>query len=310
MTDESQVVLSEALQRIKNLVNQEKWLDAHRSCLEILRFDPENLKIIRLKNKIERQVKKINIRAIKEDIRNIHPLWKEKKYEELMEHLKELEPYRNEYQPLNTFIKKVQKAYLAEAHEQQKEYYGNELQRIDRLTKEKKFQEAIRATQRLRIIRKNDNELKRKVKQIKNLWIDNELKGNEKLLSSEKYEDALMKAQEIRKIDSSSQKVERLIKTMKKKYQNHKIMEKRDFIYKGLEKARTLLQLKKYDKAMQATQEILDIDPENKKAQYMFAKSKRKLAKSTDIELRKQMKKAQKSMKAKQKEDKTKYIRI
>ena len=310
MADESQVVLSEAFQRIKNLMSQEKWLDAHRACLEILRFDPENLKIIRLKNKVERQVKKVNIKAIKEDLKSIQPLWKEKKYDALLEHLKELEPYRNEYKPLDTFIKKVQKAYLAKVGEQQKEHYGSELERIDQLMKVEKYQEAIRAAQKLRIARKNDTELKRKVQHIKDAWVNREIRLNDQLLKSEKYEEALMKAQEIKKIDSNSQKLNGLVAAIKKKYQRHKVMEKRDFIYKGLEKARTLLQLKKYGKAMQATQEILDIDPENKKAQYMFTKAKRKYAKSTDNELRKQMKKSHKSMKEMYKKEKSKFTRI
>lgn len=310
MADESQIVLSEALQRIKNLMSQEKWLDAHRACLEILRFDPENLKIIRLKNKVERQVKKVNIKAIKEDLKSIQPLWKERKYDELLEHLKELEPYRNEYKPLNEFIKKVQKAYIGKVGEQRKEYYGSELKRIDQLIKDQKYQEAIRSAQKLRIAKSSDNELKRKIKHIKDAWIDYELKSNDQLLKSEKYEDALMKIQEIKKIDPKSQKIEGLMSTIKKKYQRYKIMEKRDFIYKGLEKTGTLLQLKKYGKAMQAAQEVLDIDPENKKAQYMFVKAKRKFAKSTDSELRKQMKKSHKTMKEMYKKDKSKYTRI
>lgn len=310
MADESQIVLSEAIQRIKNLMSQEKWLDAHRACLEILRFDPENLKIIRLKNKVEKQVKKINIRAIKEDIKNIQPLWKEKKYGELLEHLKELEPYRDEYKPLDRFIKKVQKAYLSEATDNQKEYYEAELKRIEQLAADKKFQEAIRAAQKLRIARKKDNQLKQKVQRIKDLWVEQELKANETLFKSEKYEDALLKAQEIKKIDLSSQKIEGVINSLKKKYQQYKVMEKRDFIYKGLEKAQTLLQLKKYDKAMQVAQEILGVDPENKKAQYLFSKAKRKLAKSTNSELRKQMKKSQKNMKEKYKKDKNEFIKI
>lgn len=308
--DESQVVLAEALQRIKNLMSQEKWLDAHRACLEILRFDPDNLKIIRLKNKIEREVKKINIKAIKDDLKKIKPLFQEKRFDELLNHLKELEPYRHDYRPLDAFIRKVQKAYIAEVGEQRKENYEDEMKRIDIFIEQQKYQDAIRAAQRLRIAKVNESEVKKKVERIKREWVDHEMQQNEKLFSSEKYEEALMKAQEIKKIDPDSTKLNRFIEGMKKKYQQYKVMEKRDFIYKGLEKARTLLQLKKYDKAMRAAKEILDIDPENKKAQYMFAKAKRKAAKSTDKELSKQMKKAHKNMKEDYKKDKTKFTRI
>ncbi|MBU0668309.1 hypothetical protein KJ835_04275, partial [Patescibacteria group bacterium] len=150
--DEEQIIISEAFHQIKDLMKKEKWADAHRACLEILRFDPENLKIIRLKGIIERKVKKINIKAIKEDLKNIRSLWKEKKYTELLQHLKELAPYQNDYYPLKRFMRKVEIEYLAQTREQTKEENAADMAKINELLKDHKYQETIRIAQKLRVL--------------------------------------------------------------------------------------------------------------------------------------------------------------
>lgn len=308
--DENKAILQEATQRIKNLIQEEKWLEAHRACLEILRFDPENLKIIRLKNKIESEVKKVNKRAIKEDLKKLKPLWEEGKFEELMKHLKALRPYRKDYKALNKFIEKVEKAYTQKIAENRKVYYEEEMKNIKQLMGQHEYQEAIRAAQKLRITKVHEKEVKKLILEIKNRWISHEIEANKKLLQSDKYEDALLKAQQIKKIDPESERIQKLIKSTKKKYQHHKVVEKRDFIYKGLEKTRTLMQLKKFDKALQAASEVLDADPENKKAQYMFTVAKRKALKSDSKLLHRQMKKAHKDMEEKYKKNKSRFIKI
>lgn len=308
--NDSTTILKEAIQRIKNLIQSEKWREAHRACLEILRYDPENLQIIRLKNKIEKAVQRVNKRAIKEDIQKLQPLWKEKNFDKLLAHLKELRPYRSQHKTLDKFITKVDKAYAKAYAEDQKEYFDAEMEGIQKLLSEKKYQEAILAAQKLRITRYHEKDVKKLILKIKNEWIAHEIGSNKKLLESDKYEDALLKAQQIKKIDPESEKIKNLIKSTKSKYQRHKVVEQRDFIYKGLEKTRTLMQLKKFDKALQAASEILEVDPENKKAQYMFGVAKRKALKSDNKALRKQMKKAKKQMKEEYKKDKSKFIKI
>jgi hypothetical protein len=93
---EKKGTLKGAYDKIKTLMEEERWQEAHRACIELLRFDPDNIKTIRLKNKIEKNVKNINVKAIEDDLESLKPLWKEKKYKEILEHLKGLEPYIND----------------------------------------------------------------------------------------------------------------------------------------------------------------------------------------------------------------------
>ena len=45
----SQLSLREAVEQIKLLIDEEKLQEAYRACLEILRYDPENIHVIHLK---------------------------------------------------------------------------------------------------------------------------------------------------------------------------------------------------------------------------------------------------------------------
>jgi hypothetical protein len=134
------VSLDEAIKTIKQLMKEEKWLEAHRACLEVLRFDPENLKIIHLKMKIEEKVKKINKNAIKNDIKKLQPLWPQHKYEELLMNLKKLEPYLPDYPALKPLILKATKKYEEQLRGRQQDTYQSETKRIGELMKINNYQ--------------------------------------------------------------------------------------------------------------------------------------------------------------------------
>lgn len=308
--EELKNILKDAYGKIQTLIIEEKWIEAHRACLEILRFDPDNLKFIRLKNRIEKEVKKINIKAIKTDLDKLQPLWREKKYEELLEHLKQLEPYINDYPPLKDIILKAQNEYKNFVLNDQKKYFKVEMARIEQLLNQKEFQECIRAAQKLRILKYHEGAVKDLLKKIRTAWVDDELLKNKALLASSNYEDILIFLQGLYRMDSKSVKVNNLMNSVKKKYNRFKIEKKRDFIYEGEEKLRTLVILKKFDKAAQAAQEILNIDPYNKTVKNIYIKSIRRETKKIDKELIKQMKKAQKMMKDEYKNNKKNFVRI
>jgi len=308
--EEAKQILQEAMDRINALIIQEKWQEAHRACLEILRFDPENIKIIRLKNRIEKNVKIVNQKAIKQDLDNLKPLWQEKKYEELLKHLKKLEPYIIDYPPLENIILKARNLYKVQVGEHQKEYVQQELAEIKKLNSSGNFPEAIRRAEKLRTLALNESEIKKLITDIRLRWIDGEISNNKSLLESEKFEDILIFCQGLYRIDSKSAKVKKLMDDKKTQYQNYKIQQKRDIIYKVIEQVKTLYQLKKYTACMDMAQEIIDIDSTNKEALSFFRKAKKHAEKLRDRELQKQMKALSKQEKEEYKKNKKAYIKI
>jgi len=192
------IFLKEAMERIKNLMAQEKWAEAHRACLEILRFDPENLQIIRLAGKIEKIVKNLNIKSIKSDIKSLDPLWSEGRYEELLENLKHLEPYIKEYPPLKQLILKAQEGYRKKVVQEQDGYYQEEKKKLEEMIREKKFQDALRDAEKLRLLNLHESELRSITERIKKQWLEDEISQNKILLEGEKYEEILLFLQHLK----------------------------------------------------------------------------------------------------------------
>lgn len=308
--DESKVILKNAIGKIKNLMAQNKYVNAHKACLEILRFDPENIQVIKLKNKIEAAVKKHNIDALKEDIANLKPLLAQKKFEELLAHLKQLEPYINQYPPLKLFIIKAQKAYRKDITVKQKKYFDQQYEEIAKLRKQKKYAEALHISQQL--IR-DSIEIKRSTKlisELKHQWINDELEKKQQFMNTDKHEDILLWLQKLKQISGKHPKIDKLIEKTKQRQQLYKKDQKKDFIFSGFEKMKTLIQLKKFDKAMMAGEEVLEIDPTNTKVRKMYSEATRKEVRKINKQLLTQMKNAHKKMKEEYQKNKKDFIRF
>lgn len=307
---DAQLALNDIFSQIKLFMDQKQWADAHRACLEILRYDQENLKAIHLKNKIEKIVKNNNRKIIKDDLEQMAPLWHEKNYVALLDELKKLQPYSQDYPQIQKMIIKAEKEYRKQIANQEQTTFVSEYKQIQQFIKEKKYQEALRAAEKLRILKVQEDNVRNLIKNIKAEWIESELESSSTLIQSEKYEDMLLLYQKLLKIDSGSLRVKNLIESTKKTYQRYRIDEKREFIYKALEHTKTLYQLKKYERALDACLEILGIDPDNKDAQKFYKKSLFMTRRLIDKELFDQMKEAQKNIRVGYKTNKDDYIKI
>ena len=188
----TQLPLREAIIQVKNLLSEEKLVEAHRACLEILRYDPENIKVIKLKNKIEKNVKTANVKTVKHELKSLKPLWRNKEYGQLLEQLGKLEPFIANYPRLKKIILKAKIRYEAQLKNQKENYYQNEIKRINELVKTKKFKEGIDAVEKLQVLKMRISELKKLISNIRKAWIDEEINQNRILLQSDKFEDILM----------------------------------------------------------------------------------------------------------------------
>ncbi len=303
-------MVKEIYEEVYDLMKQENWLEAHRVCLRILRSDPENFKVIHLKNKIEKVVKKMNKKIIQNDIRELKPLWKEKKYREILEKLKALAPYSNDFPQIAKLLLKARSKYEKEIRAKNEQYFKGQNAISNQQFYAGKFAESLATIEKLRELESHGKEIEKSKNRICKAWVDSELDKNNKLLESEKYEEILSFCQQLLHIDSKSQKVIKLIDKTKKQYQSFKIDERRDFIYKSLEQIRILYQLKKYQKVVDATAEILAIDPRNKEANSFHQKSLAKLTHITNNEIVTQMLNAKKQLKEEYKADKKNVAKI
>jgi len=308
--DEAKKLIKDALNRINALMAMEKWKEAHRACLEILRFDPENIKVIRIKNRIEKIVRKINIKTLKADVAGLDHLWKEEDYASLVDNLKRLEPYAIDYPRIRNLYILAQKKYNEQLLDQQKEYLQQEFERLEKLAADNKYEEAVKLGEKLRTYRLNEEKIKSRLKTIRKNWIEYELARNKGLLESEKYEDILLFYHGLLHIDSKHEEIKKLIEKTKKTYQIYKIQQKKDFIYKQLEKIKTLYQMNRFEQVMTLAEELLDIDPLNKNTRYYYKKAKHKAEKLAEREIFRQMKKSHEDIGNELKKDRSKVVKM
>jgi tetratricopeptide (TPR) repeat protein len=269
-------ILQQSYLQIENLIKEGHFLDAHRACLELLRLDPQNLKVIRLKSKIEKLVATNNRNLIKKDLAALEPLWREKNYKEYALNLKKLEPYMNDYPPLRKIFVRAQKAYEKQIREEENFYFSNECEKILSLAEQKNFSQALLDAEKLLAFQSKERDTRNLLIKLRKLWIEEEIRSNQTLLASNKFEEIFMFYQKMKKIDPESSVIEDLIRTAQKRYERFRIDEKKEFLYDALTKTRTLFQLKKYEKSLEAAKEILSIDPFNKEVQGLLKKSQTK----------------------------------
>jgi hypothetical protein len=307
---EANLMIKEALDRISALITEDRWQDAHRACLEVLRLDPENIKFIRLKNKIEKNVNAINKKALKVDIQNLEPLFKQGKFNELMPYIKKLQPFAQDYAPLNKFIVQVNAAYRRKIAAEQEQYINDEIKNIHHLASEGKHSEAEKKAENLRAFHFRENELKQIIIKLKTDWVDYALSHNKGLTESDKYEDILLFYQGLLRIDTKSKKLRKLMEKTKKDYQLYKIKIKKEYIYKQIEKIKLFYQQNKYDQAVDYAREVLDIEPSNKEAKALFVKARKKAQKKENQEILEQMKKNRSELKEEYKKNKKGFLKI
>ena len=303
--------VTKIFETIKQLIDEQKWAEAHVACLEVLRYDPENLQAIRYKSQIEKAVKKINIRAVKSDLKSLKPLWKEKKYEDLLFNLKKLDPYIVDYPKLKNIMVKAENAYREKLANEQNDYYKSEYYNVNDLIKAELYEQAYDRAQKLLQLFVRNNDTQKLLTKIKQNWINNELKQHAALLNSKKFDDISFFLQSLlRKIDNKSQHLLELIEKYKNRAHEEKLLEQKDFIFEGLEKVKTLLQLKKFDKAETAAKEVLAIDPANPEAKVLLKRAQKKLDTELEKTLIDQIKKSNKQTSEEYKKDKSKFTRI
>lgn len=177
---------------------------------------------------------------------------------------------------------------------QRQKNFNQNLVDIRQMAESGNFALAIKKAQELQIPNFRDKKIENCIQQLKNDWIKSELKKNENLLKTDRYEEILLFIQGLKHIDERSSLLKKLVQKIKKKYQVYKVESKKEFIYQSTEQIRTLYQLKKYEKVIQACREVLDVDFKNREIKSLLKRAQNKLRHQIQNEVISQMLSAQK----------------
>jgi tetratricopeptide (TPR) repeat protein len=283
---------------------------AYSLCLDILEVDPENGKAVRLLKKLEKDIKGKTIEEIEESIKKLKPLWEKKAYRELVEKYHEFYEVIPDYEPLQKLMAKAESKLKEEALHQKEHFVDHFEEELKGMLERGEYKELIlKASQTLAAYPSNKR-IAEIGEEMRVKTIKKQLKENKALLKSHNYIEIIKFLERLNAIEPSYGKIPKLIKKYKSKGLTKLNDEQREFIYKGISNLETLMQLKKFEEAIEVANEILQVDQKNSQAINILEKAKEKEKAKIQKELQEKLKQSKETLKKEYKANKENFIKI
>ena len=288
---------------------EKKLKEAYELCAQILEKYPDQKVFQKLQEKIEEAVEDENEIIIEKKLEETEQLWKEEKYSEILQILKDLQGLSPNNKTLAKEYEKTQKAYLEKIQRLKDEFQKNQENRLEKILNEEPSS-LLDELFTLEMDNKGNQQVKNLVTKFKNALIEKKIKEKEQLLNSNKISDIEHFLDDLRKIDKTNATIIKL----GQKFQNTKVEtisdQQNEFVYGGEKHLDTLMKLKKYDKAIQACKEILAVKKSDSETERILKKAERKLYSQTRNLSVDSIYKNLQSLKEDYKQNKSNYIKI
>jgi|GEM_PF-1734428 tetratricopeptide (TPR) repeat protein len=271
-----QDIFDQYIARSELLLNEGKLKDAYDLCAKVLETDPEYEPALKMKEKIAGSVQNVNQKAIDEKMKALSPLWEKGSYGEIIKDLTDLYRYAPHYEPLESALAQAQALYRGQVAAQQQGTLGEYKKQLEALLREKKYQEMIEMMQKRNRDALNDTSLSAAHELYRDKIIEQKIEEKRDLFVSEKNDDIVNFLYQLEQIDRKNKRVQDLLRKYRGDLLVSQVSDKQEFVLRATEKAKTLYQIGKYDKALQAAEEILEFDPSNTFARDMAKKAKSK----------------------------------
>lgn len=305
----SEIFFDQVEQNIVALINEKKLRLAHDKCLSWIQKFPDEKRFERLKERIEKEVENENRDYVKIEIEKNEELIDKEEYAKAIENLQNLLKLTEDTSKIERLIIKAQEKYQKKAKKVQEEFEKQQRERLDRMFEENpdmlipqlfmmerenpgnKLVLGLTSEYRSRIIRKK-------------------IKDKSELLKSEKYNDINHFIEDLKKIDKDDPQIEEVVRQIKIRQHEKQVDQQREHIYESEKQLVTLMQLKKYSKAIRVAEEILNMEPSNKEVAGVLKKAQSEFFKQTKEETVKKMEENAPKLKSEYESDKDSFVRI
>ncbi len=273
-----QEYILQLVQKINSLMAEKKYQQAYFDCTKLLNQFPEDSHLLKLKKRIEEEVADENQRVIKKRLEEITPLWKEEKYPEIIKELKEVLKLSPNNKKIANLIAKAQEKYKDKIQALQEEFEKKQEEKLKELFKNNPEQ----LLEELFELEKNNpgnKSVQALTDKYRTMVIKKKIDQKEDLIYSDKYDAIYHFIQQLYKIDKNNLEIKKLEMQIRSRQHGSQLEEKNEYIYKGEKHLRTLLNLKKYDDALKAAEELLAVQKNNKVIQKLYQKAQAKVFK-------------------------------
>ncbi|MFC1600127.1 hypothetical protein ACFL3T_03820 [Patescibacteria group bacterium] len=306
MTDEK----AQGIEQIKALILQDKLKEAYDHCNKLLLNFPESYRLVRFQQKIEKLVFKQNLALVKTELKELKPLWKEEKYEDILKKLAELQKFVPGYAAVEKEIQKAQKLLLKNKQHMQKDVLTQYMGQAEVHMKNKAYPAAITTLKRV-IMKLPDYEpAMQMLTEAREFHIKKEIEDNKFLLNGKEFDKIADFIKHLKTIDPKSKEIKALVKKLSKKEEMAHKFKKMDFEYKSFEEIQILYQKRKYEPAIKALEEYIKVDKDNFKALELLDKARKQFDKILSKEVFTKIKQLQKKFKKQKHEMPKEFIRL
>lgn len=284
-------------QNINSLLAENKFKEAYNTCLKYLNLYPDVKQLHSIKERIEEEIQDYNSKYIAKKIEEAKALISNNRYADALKTLNPLLEVSPENSKLRKLIKKAQEKYKEQIEANNKRFIDQQSEVLNKILKENPDQ----LIPKLLILEQNNrgSKLIDHLSQVfRDKLIEAKIKSKRELLNSNKYKLIHQFLNDLDKIQENNPRVKEVRDELKVKEHSEQTVEKNDFIYRSQKQLTTLIQLKKYDKAMKVAKEILSVDSKNKKILKLLENIKEKHYQQTKELVIDQMQEAGKNLEA------------
>lgn len=273
MALDPQTYIEQGLKIVKNLADKGDLAGAMNACQELLKVNPYDKSVHKYLEEIQEKILKENEKKVDADIESTMHLWKEGRFDELMQIYSKLYQYAPNHGRLKKLIEKLQEKTTETQKTSRQDFLAKALQAIKDLIKDSRFGDAIQACNELFSLDPLNSEGKELLLEAKNKLIDQKLKENARVVEGADFERALEFYNTLLAINPDNEKVKRLAETAKSHLGGQKELAGKIHFNESVDRMKQLFDAKEYEKVLQACEEILRIEPGNLTAKIFMQKA-------------------------------------
>lgn len=302
--------IEEGLKIVKTLVEQGNLQAALGSCQELLKVNPYHRKVQKYLKNVEEMILEKNMEKVDNDLEATMHLWKEGRYDDLLNIYGRLYQYAPNHARLRELIAKLNDTLAKHQKDERNTVALKMLADATAQMNQKHFGDAIQICNELLRIAPLNEPAAIMLKEAKNELIEQKLQENERMVDSADFERSLEFYATLLGIDSENKKVQALALRAKEHLAHQKAVAAKIQLNESLVRMKELFKNSEYEKVIQACAEIDRMDPGNFTSKIFRRKAEKTMRAESDEMVVKALKETWAAMAVEVAKNPEKFVRI
>ena len=293
----------------ENIANQ-KLNRAYSEILAGLKSFPYNKALKKLRIKCEKQIQRQIDNKVKSEINHISDFMKHENYQKALLEIERVFKFAPNNQKLLKFYRKAKEKVIEKSIKANKELLIKKRKELENEFSKGNEEQTLKTLFDIEQNHGTEPAINDLISEYRDKIIESRIKTKHDLLLTTKFTAIRNFIDSLETIDQDNIRVKKLKQVQHSREFGEQISEKSEFVYESIVNIKTLIRLKKYNEALIAINEIIELTPNYTKAKRLKQKIETKLYKITKKIVIKQIKLNKQDLKQDFKNKRKDYIRI